>query len=376
MKEIRVGILGMGFIGKVHTYAFKVLPFFYENLPFKVRLAGVYNRTLATALRAKLDFGFEFATDDMDDLLLHGELDAVSICVPNYLHAQCAVAAAEKGLHIYCEKPLAVNGGEAQNILRAVEGKDICHQTVFHYRCYASVMRAKQIIEEGRLGRILSFNASYLHPSNLDPEKKFDWKFDKALAGGGTLFDMGSHVLDLIYYLAGAYEGLYAKTQIAHGKRTDETGRERDVEVEDAAYIIAQMKNGARGTINVSKIAAGSNDEFIVEIYGEDGSVRLNLMDPNWVWFYDNTAPEAGFGGYRGFTRIESVQRFEPPGGSFPSPKLPGGWLRAHVHSLYNFLNCVCEEKPCTPDLKDGAYIQQVMQACYESDRTDAWVSI
>jgi predicted dehydrogenase len=150
----------------------------------------------------------------------------------------------------------------------------------------------------------------------------------------------------------------------------------RTVDVDDAAYIVAKMKNGAYGTINVSKIAAGTNDEFIVEIYGEKGAVKFNLMDPNWVWFYDNTQPDQDLGGYKGFTQIESVQRFEAPGGTFPSPKLPGGWLRAHVHSMYSFLNCVHDDKPCRPDLADGAYIQHVMQKAYESHDKNAWMNI
>ncbi len=366
----------MGFIGKVHTYAYATLPFFYKDLPFKIRLAGVYNRTLAVAQKAKEAYGFEFATDDIDEVFRHDDIDAVSICLPNHLHAECVLKAAQCGMHIYCEKPLAANEEQAQRMVDAVKGRDIRHQTVFQNRFFASVMRAKQIIEEGRLGRILSFNASYLHPSNLDPAKKFGWKFDKAQACGGTLFDMGSHVLDMLYYLIGEYKGLYAKTQIAHGTRLNDRGEACSVQVDDATYIIAEMKNGAQGTVNVSKIATGSNDEFIVEIYGDKGAIKLNLMDPNWVWFYDNTVPDEALGGNRGFTRIEAVQRYDEPGGSFPSPKLPGGWLRAHVHSMYSFLNCVYEGKPCKPDLCDGAYIQRVLDAAYESDHTGAWISI
>lgn len=366
----------MGFIGKVHTYAYTALPFFYADLPFRVKLAGVYNRTLSTALKAKESYGFEFATDNMDDILLRADIDVVSICVPNYQHAECVIKAAQRGIHIYCEKPLAANCNEAQSMLKAVEGRDIRHQIVFHNRCFAAVMRAREIIEEGRLGRILSFNASYVHPSNADPNKKYNWKYDKGQACGGTLFDMGSHVLDMLYYLIGGYKGLYAKTQIAHGTRLDDNGQQRAVEVDDAAYIVAEMENGAHGTINVSKIATGSNDEFIVEIYGEKGAVKLNLMDPNWVWFYDNTVPDADLGGYKGFTKIEAVQRYAKPGGSFPSPKLPGGWLRAHVHSLYKFLDCVDKGKQCTPDLKDGAYIQRVMEAVYEADRAGKWINV
>ncbi len=304
------------------------------------------------------------------------DIDVVSICLPNYLHADTVKKAAQQGIHIYCEKPLAANESEAEDILQAILDKDIRHQIVFHNRFFTAVMRAREIVDEGRLGRILSFNASYQHPSNVDAEKRYNWKFDKEYACGGTLFDMGSHVLDMLYYLIGKYKGLYARMQIAHKKRKDDNGRERSVQVEDAAYIVAEMENGAQGTIHISKIAAGSNDEFIVEIFGEKGALKFNLMDPNWIWFYDNTIPHQGLGGYRGYNKIESIQRYEPPGGNFPSPKLAGGWLRAHVHSIYSFLDCVYKGKPCSPDLIDGAYIQRVLQAAYDSDRKGAWTNL
>lgn len=374
MKEIKVAVLGMGFIGKVHTYACAALPFYYNDLPFKVKLTGVYDRTLKKAQQAMDSYGFEYATDSMDDIF--EDTDVVCIGLPNFQHAACVLKAIDCGRHIYCEKPLAANELEASSIVEALEGKDIIHRVVFHNRFFASVMRARQIIEEGRLGRLLSFQVSYQHSSNLDKDKKFNWKFSKEHACGGALFDMGSHMLDMIYYLIGEYKGLYVRTQIAHDTRLDETGQQCTVDVEDAAYIVAQMKNGAMGTMQVSKIAAGTNDEFIVEIFGEQGAIKLNLMDPNWVWFYDNNAAEADLGGYKGFVKIEAVQRYAPPGGSFPSPKLAGGWLRAHVHSMYEFLNCVYLNKPCKPDLQDGAYIQHVMQAAYESDTKGTWIQV
>ena len=369
-------MLGMGFVGKVHAYAYTALPFFYENLPYKIKLKAVYNRTLAVAQAAKESYGFEFATDDMDDIFRRDDIDVVSICLPNYQHAEAAIKAIGRGMHVYCEKPLAASEAEAASILKALEGKDIRHQTVFHNRFFACVMRARQIIEEGRLGRIFSFEASYQHPGNVDAAKPYSWKFDKEYACGGTLFDMGSHVLDMLYYLMGRYREIYAQTQIAHQVRRDNAGRECSVQVEDAAYIVAEMENGAQGTIHVSKIATGSNDEFRVEIFGEKGAIRLDLMEPNWVWFYDNTLPDSSLGGCKGFTKIESVQRYDAPGGSFPSSKLPGGWLRAHVHSLYSFLDCVYNGKPCKPDLADGAYIQHVMEAAYASDRAGARVQV
>ena len=368
MREINFAVLGTGFIGKVHTYAIKSLPFYYEGLPFRVKLKGVCSRTLQSAVTAKENYGFEFAADSLDDIFSRDDIDAVSICLPNYQHKECVLKAIEKGLAIYCEKPLAANAEEAEEIKRALEGRKIVNRIVFQNRFFACVLRAKKLIEGGKLGRILSFRACYQHPGNVD-KSIFNWKFEKEFCGGGVLFDMGSHALDMLYYLLGEFKSVSAKMQTAYTQRVDQRGAIRQVEVEDAAYLIAEMKDGSSGTIQVSKIAAGSNDDFKVEIYGEKGVLRFDLMDPNWVGFYDNTAPEGPFGGDRGFLKIESVQRYPKPGGSFPSPKLAGGWLRAHIHSMYEFLSCVYEGRPGKPDLADGAYIQYVMQKAYESDK-------
>lgn len=369
MKEISVAVLGTGFIGKVHTYAYQSLPFFYDGLPFRIKLKGVYSRTLQSAEKAKENYGFEFATDCIDDIFSRNGIDAVSICLPNYQHKECVLKAIEKGIAVYCEKPLTANAEDAEEILRELENKSVVNRIVFQNRYFACVLRAKKLIEDGKLGRILSFRACYQHPGNVD-KAVFNWKFEKEFCCGGVLYDMGSHALDMLYYMLGEYKSISAKMQIAHPKRVDQKGTVRQSEVEDAAYIIAEMKDGSSGTIQVSKIAAGTNDDFTIEIYGEKGALKFDLMDPNWVEFYDNTIPQEPLGGYRGFTKIESVQRYPKPGGDFPSPKLAGGWLRAHIHSMYDFLNCVYEGKPGSPDLSDGAYIQYVMQKAYESDKS------
>lgn len=375
MKEINIAVLGTGFIGKVHTYAIKSLPFYYEGLPFRVKLKGVYSRTLESAIRAKEDYGFEFATDSLGDIFSSEAINAVSICLPNYQHRECVLRAIEKGLAIYCEKPLAADAGEADEITKALKGSSITNRIVFQNRFFACALRAKELVDEGKLGRILSFHVSYQHPSNLG-NKQFGWKFEKKYSCGGVLFDMGSHALDMLYYLLGEFKSVSAKMQTAYPQRLDKNGVVRQVEVEDAAYIIAEMKDGSSGTIQVSKIAAGSNDDFKVEIYGEKGSLRFDLMDPNWVDFYDNTAPECPLGGDRGFLKIESVQRYPNPGGRFPSSKLAGGWLRAHIHSMYDFLSCVYEGRRGKPDIADGAYIQYVMQKAYESDKTGMRINL
>jgi predicted dehydrogenase len=149
-----------------------------------------------------------------------------------------------------------------------------------------------------------------------------------------------------------------------------------DIEADDHALLTVRMRNGALGTIEASKIATGANDELRFEIHGDRGALRFSLMEPDWLDFFDNTAPAAPLGGDRGFTRIECVQRFPKPGGTFPSPKNSIGWLRAHVHCLYNFVDCVHRGAPASPSFREGAYVQTVMERAYESGRTGKWIDL
>lgn len=376
MKEIGVGLIGYGAMGKAHTYAYKTLPLYYSNLPFKVKLVGVCSGHLANAKRAKEDMGYEFATDDIDDILSREDINVVNICTPNSMHKDMILKALKAGKHIYCDKPMVISTQEAEEILAELKKSSVINQVAFHNRFFPAIIRAKQIIDEDRIGRILTFRAVYLHAGSVDSNKPIGWKQDKALGGGGVLFDMGSHVLDLMYYLMGEYKSIMTKTAIAYTQRPDKNGNKVDISVEDAAIIIAQMQNGSIGTIEATKIATGTNDELRFEIHGEKGAVKFNLMEPNWLEFYDNTLPEQPYGGYKGYTKIECVQRFEQPGGSFPSPKTSIGWLRGHVHCLYNFLTCVNEGRQASPSFEEGAYIQNVMEKAYLSDSKGQWVRI
>ena len=211
---------------------------------------------------------------------------------------------------------------------------------------------------------------------SVDPNKPVGWKQDSSIGGGGVLFDIGSHALDLIHYYVGEFKSLIASTQVAYPTRPDKNGKMVDITAEDQVLLLVKMKNGALGTVEASKIATGTNDELRFEIHGDKGAVRFNLMNPNWLDFYDNTADDQPLGGTKGFTRIECIQRYEKPGGIFPASKASIGWLRGHVHCLYNFVSCVDQRKQALPSLKDGAYIQYVMEKAYESEKMGRWVQI
>ena len=373
MKEIGIGLIGFGMMGKIHTYAYRNLPLYYRDLPFRVKLVGVCSGHLANACLARDELGYEFATDNYQEILDRSDIDVVNICTPNNLHHEMILAAIAAGKNIYCDKPLTVNSSQAAEIIDALEGRSLIHQVALQNRFFPATMRARQLVEEGRIGKVMSFRAVYLHAGSVNPGLPTGWKLDARTSGGGVLLDLGSHVLDLIYFLLGEFSQVIARSRVIYPQRPDQSGKLQDIQAEDSILVLAEMKDGSQGSIEASKVATGINDELRFEIHGDRGAIRFNLMEPGWLDYYDNTQPERSLGGNRGFTRIECIGRYDPPGGSFPSGKASVGWLRGHVHCLYRFLDCVSAQKQASPSFHEGAYIQNVMAKIYESDRTGQW---
>lgn len=374
MKEYKAGILGYGSIGRVHAYAIGAMPYLYD-LPFRLTLAGVYNRTKEKTAAAQQRLGFELAAETPGELLSRRDIDAICLCLPNHQHEEFAIKAIEAGKHLYCEKPLCMNREGALRIGGAAKKAGVKVQMVFHNRFFPAVMRAKQLVDEGRIGRLYSFEAKYYHATNTDPEKPFNWYFDSETAGGGVLTDMGSHIIDLVSYLGGPYARVNAAMQTAVPARRD-GGGSRPVSVEDAGYVLAELKNGAFGTIVASKLATGTNDELELRLFGEKGALRFNTESPNVLEFYDAADRDGAFGGEKGMKRIEAYQRFDPPGGVTPSPKVGIGWVRAHVHCMYAFFHSIHSDSDCNPSLDDGIYNQFVLEKMAESAREGAWKAL
>lgn len=375
-RRINVGILGFGSMGKTHSFAISNFKFYMSDLPFEANLYGVCTTSIEKSCAVRDKYGFQLATDNENDLINNPDVDVIDICTPNICHYETLKKAIAVGKHIYCEKPLCINAEQAREISRLAKEKGIIHNIVFNNRFIAPIQRAKQIIDEGRLGRILSFNASYLHSSATLTSKKAGWKQNKDICGGGVLFDLGSHVIDLIYFLCGRFDEVNTLTQIAYSERAGMDGKPWKTNADEAFYMLARLENGACGTISASKVAVGANDDIILDIYGEKGSLKFSLMDCNWLHFYDNTSADKELGGYKGYTKIECVGRYPEPQGIFPSPKASSGWMRGHISSMYNFLNSVYSNAQTAPSLEDGAYVQEIMEAAYASAETREWKKV
>lgn len=217
---MKIGMLGFGFMGKTHTYAIHNLKFFYKDLPFEAENCAVCTAHLQTGRKKRpVNLVYLVIQIRKTNIIGNDEIDIIDICIPNIYHYETLKKAIAAGKHIYCEKPLCVSYEQAEEIKRLAEEKNLKCQIVFNNRFLAPILRAKEIIDEGGLGRILSFRASYLHASAADVRRNAGWKQDKEICGGGVLFDLGSHAIDLIYYLCGPFASVIGKSQIAYPVR-------------------------------------------------------------------------------------------------------------------------------------------------------------
>ncbi len=372
MKIIGVGVIGWGFMGKTHTQALRNIALFYPGIDFQIKLRCICSRRLEKAEEAARLAGFESYTDDYRELLARKDIDVVSICTPNDQHEAMAIAAIQAGKHVYIDKPLAVTSQSAGRIAAAAATANVFTQMVFNNRFTPAVLRAKQLVDEGRIGEVLTFSARYLHSGSIDPNRPIGWKQQMQ---GGVLLDLGSHALDLLTWMIGYPQKVFCKMRTLYADRPTKDGGREQALSEDHVAMLLEMPNGAVGSVEASKIATGANDELTLEIRGEKGALKWNSMDSNYVYFYDQTLPEAAYGGMRGFTQIESVARYPAPGGQFLPPKNSLGWDRGHLHCYYTFLDAVAHGRQPENSVQDGARLQCLMDRIRLSAETGEWVT-
>ena len=370
MKTYRVGLVGCGFIGKVHAYGHNNIPLFYDQADFRSRITTVCTTSAATGEKAMRQTGAERAVTDYREITENPDIDIVDICTPNSRHLEALLSAIRNNKHIYCDKPLVATADEARQVAEALKGYTAIGQMTLQNRFFPATLRAKQLIEEGAIGDILEFEGQYLHSGSADPKAPLKWKLE-----AGTIADLGSHILDLMTWLIGDFASLLATTHIAYADRpsVEDPAKRVPVTAEDNMFVLAKLANGACGTVRASKIATGIEDGFGFVIHGSKGALRWDPMNLDQLFFYDATAPGSPIGGRKGWTAIDCGQRYDKPAG-FPTPKAPIGWLRGHMHCLYTFLKSVYDGRQYGPGLDRGVQIQLLMDKVYKSAKTNQWV--
>lgn len=371
MRSLGIALLGYGGIGRVHALGYRAIPFHYGLPANAVRLVGVATRHPQTAERAAAEIGCPVWTTDYRQLLARDDVDAIDCCLPNDQHEEVVVAAAAAGKHIYCEKPLAAGVDAARRMVAAVQEAGVLTQMTFNYRFFPALLQAKQLVDQGFLGRVFSFYGRYYRSSYTDPQKPLTWRLRKDASGGGALFDLGSHVLDLVYWLLGDFAAVNATLETLVKERPLAPGSAEmgQVDVDDLALLQVRMAGGSLGTVESTRFATGAVNDLLLEVYGERGSLRFSLGDPAWLEVYD-----AGDTTLRGFRRLETVQRYA--GQKAPDWTAMPGFVRTHTECQYQFLRAIWDDRPASPSLADGLAVQEVMDAACRSAATGQWVAI
>jgi len=376
MKPLNIGMIGYGGIGRVHALAYRAIPFHYGLPADMVNLVGVATSRARTALRAAREIGCDYHTDNYHDLLARDDIDVVDICVPNHKHEEIVTAAAQAGKHIYCEKPLSMTVAEGQRMVAAANAAGIKTQLTFNFRYFPAITRARQLVEDGFLGRVFSFRGRYFRSSYINPNKPLSWRLRKEIAGSGALFDIGSHILDTLYYLLGDFGSVQATLDTLIKERPVAPGATElgPVDVDDIALMNLRMHDGTLGQVEISRMGTGSTNDMQFEIFGDKGAMRFRSDDPSWLEVYDMRDPDQPLGGMRGFRKLETVQRHQ--GAKSPDWSMPPGFVRAHAECQYRFLKAVAENTDPSPTLADGLKVQEIMEAAMRSSDEGRWVSV
>lgn len=345
--EIGIGMLGYSFMGKAHSNAFKKLPYMMYPPVAIPRLVAVCGRNEEATAEAARRYGYEGYYTDWRKMLENPNIQVFDNGGPNDAHAIPSIAAAQAGKHVFCEKPLARTAEEAKSMLDAVTKAGVKHMVAFNYRFVPAIMQARKIIESGTLGRIFHFRASYLQEWIIDPNFPKIWRLDKSVAGSGALGDLGAHVIDLGRFLVGEPKRVMGmtKTFVEERPLPDGSGMGK-VDVDDAFVALMEFENGAIGTVEASRFCHGHKNYEILEINGENGSIRFNLERLNELdVFWAGDDPKET----RGFHNALISEGYHPYWENWWPHGHMLGWEHSFVHEFHHFFGAIVNKTNVAP---------------------------
>ncbi len=356
-RKLRVALIGQGFMGRAHSNAYAQVKHFFDA-PFEIERAVICARDRARLEATAATWGWQEVETDWRAVVGRKDIDVVDVAVPNALHAPMAIAAAEAGKIVFCEKPLAVSAEEGARMAEAA--RRVPNMVWFNYRRVPAVAFARQLIDEGRVGRVFHYRATYLQQSGNDPSRPPSWKTEKAIAGSGVIGDLLSHVVDTALYLNGPIQELSALT------KTFAPGRD----VDDASIALARFANGSVGSFEASRYGVGCRNRNAFEIHGERGMIRFNLEHLNHLEFYDATEAR----NTQGARSILVTGPDQPYAGRFWKPGHTIGYEHTFIIALGDFLNAFAKGDEFHPNFADAQQVQIVLDAVEKSAQSGQWL--
>jgi len=378
-KTLNVGLIGYKFMGKAHSNAYRSVNMFFD-CGADVVMKAICGRNSQGVKAAAKQFGWASYETDWKKLVKRPDIDIVDIVTPGFVHCEMAVAAAKAGKHVICEKPLANTVAEAEKMVEAVKKAGVKSMVAYNYRRVPAIVYAKQLIDEGKLGKLFHFRATYLQSWIVDPSFPLVWRLEKDKAGSGALGDIGSHIIDLAHFLVGDISKLVATTKTFIKERhmveevsglsaTAKGTAKGKVTVDDAVLIIAHFKNGALGSLEATRFATSRMNRNSFEINGSKGSITFDLEDLNrlGVAFRKD-------GDLEGFRSVLCTNATHPYMEAWWPPGHIIGWEHTFTHEIADFVRAIVNKTEVKPDFADGLKCDRVMAAVEESAKKGVWI--
>ncbi|MBX3437422.1 MAG: Gfo/Idh/MocA family oxidoreductase [Planctomycetaceae bacterium] len=376
-KPLNLGMIGYGFMGRAHTNGYKRVGDFFPELQYRPVLKAACARNRENIQKFADQWGYESIETDWKALLARKDIDAVDICVPNNLHKEIAISAAEAGKMILCEKPLAMNVAEGEAMCQAVEKAGVTNTVWYNYRRIPAVTLAKQIIDSGKLGRIFHYRANFLQDWTISEDLPQGgaalWRLEADAAGSGVTGDLLAHCIDTAIWLNGQVRDVTAMTETFIKERTHQlTGKKQKVGIDDACAFLCHFENGSLGLFESTRYARGHKALYTLEINGEHASLRWDLHDLHRLEMFDH----ADTGLTRGWKSIHVTDGDHPYMGKWWVPGLAIGYEHSFVHQVADFLKSLETGEPCHPTFRDALDTQKVCDAVLASAADHTWHSI
>jgi predicted dehydrogenase len=382
-KPLRVGLIGYGFMGRAHSNAYRKVNQFFE-LDYQPVLTACAARSEDKLKAFAENWGYESYETDWRRLVERDDIDLIDIATPNNTHREIVLAAAETGKMILCEKPLAMNVAEAEDMVSAVEQAGVPNMVWFNYRRMPAIALAKQMIDEGRIGRPFHYRATYNQDWTISADVPQGgaalWRLDVNVAGSGVTGDLLAHSIDSAEWLNGPIKRLTAKTETFIKERKHaETGRVEPVGIDDACMFLAEFENGSLGTFEATRYARGRKNLNSFELNGELGSVYFNMEDSQYLDYYEYA--DAQTGGkiddrFRGWRRIHVTNFEHPYMSNWWVPGCTIGYEHTFINALADFLKGLETGEPAQPNFRCGLRTQRVCDAALASASTGQWADL
>jgi myo-inositol 2-dehydrogenase/D-chiro-inositol 1-dehydrogenase len=376
MADVRIGLVGCGFMGRTHSNAFHQAPHFFD-LPFKPVLQAVCARNRQSVSDFAARWNYASFETDWRALVAREDIDLIDIATPNDTHAEIAIAAAQAGKMVMCEKPLGRTADEAEAMVAAVESAGVRNMVWYNYRRVPAVTLLKALLDDGRFGRIFHYRAKFLQDWTISEDLPQGgaglWRLDASVAGSGVTGDLLAHVIDTAMWLNGGIREVSAMTETFIKQRTHTlTGQVQPVKIDDASAFLARFDNGSLATFEATRYARGHKALYTLEINGERASASWDLHDLHRIQYFDHRDESQ----LRGWRSIHVTDGDHPYMKKWWVPGLQIGYEHTFIHQFADFLQAAGDGKDAAPTFRDALLTDRVTDAVLKSAQDRKWVTV